>query len=257
MTPDVVVDIGNSRVKWGRCWKKYDGVMGDTCTLPPDQTAWENQVAVWGLKLSGLCWVVASVQPDTLALFRAWVEASGGIVQLIDDYRLLPIRVDVDVPERVGIDRLLAAVGCRVIIPAGLPVVIINAGTAITVDLLDGSDVFRGGVILPGPRLMAVSLHQFTAQLPLLDIHDVPAGNPPGRNTHEAIAAGVMAAIKGGCQFLVDKYTAACGRHPFIVLTGGSVGDLFGYNFGPEAIPSALFEPLVLHGIRIAAEALP
>ena len=82
----------------------------------------------------------------------------------------LPLRVELEKPDHVGIDRLLDAVAVNSRRAPGVPAVIIDAGSAVTVDLVDGAGAFRGGAILPGLRLMAKSLHDYTALLPLIEL---------------------------------------------------------------------------------------
>jgi type III pantothenate kinase len=253
MTPDVVVDIGNTRIKFGWC---IADEITRTASLPSDdQGAWGVQLATWGLSRR-LRWAVASVHPERLNQFREWAAARGDEVVAIDDWRQLPVRVEVDEPGKVGIDRLLNAVAFRPLLPKGTPGVIIDVGTAITVDLLDERHTFVGGAILPGPRLMFESLHRQTAKLPLIDLHQVPNDDPPGRNTRDAMAAGVMAAVMGGADFLVREYASLCSNPPWVMMTGGALGALADYHFDHGG--NTQTDPtLTLDGIRIAAEGLP
>jgi type III pantothenate kinase len=219
MSPRLVADIGNTRINWGIC--SADG-LADAAAVPPDDpAAWAEQLKAW--QLDGPCaWAIAGVHPARRDRLTAWLRGRGDAVRVIADYRELPLRVDVDAPERVGIDRLLNAVAVLPRVPAGTAAVIIDAGSAVTVDLVDGAGVFRGGAIFPGLRLMARALHEHTAQLPLIETpHD--ADPPlPGRNTAAAIQAGITSAVVGGIDRLVELYLARSG--PAIVyFTGGSV----------------------------------
>lgn len=248
MRPAVVVDIGNSRMKWGRV---ESGSITSTASLAPDDPAsWSITRAAWDRPRT---WAVASVNPGLTERFRAWVATHGGDVVEISDPKLVPIQLDLEEPVRVGIDRLLAALAAKRRVGAGQPVIVISAGTAITVDLVDDDGIFRGGAILPGPWLMARSLHDYTAKLPLLELHQVPAIDPPGRNTREAITAGVMAAQIGACQVLVAEYASLCRKVPQVVMTGGSLGILIDAHFGPEILVSGPY-PLVLEGILATVE---
>lgn len=253
MTPDVVVDIGNTRMKWG--WVTSDSPRMKVASLPPDdEAAWSQQLS--NLPTSGpLAWAVASVHPARLKRLAAWIETRGERCQVID-HSHITLSVDVDEPRRVGIDRLLNALAARHRCPDGEPVVIIDAGSAVTVDLLDERNVFRGGAILPGPRLMARSLHEHTALLPDLPIHEIPSADPPGRNTDDAITVGIMAALMGGCAMLVDEYMAISSRPPTVLMTGGAIGYLLDFDFSVGTQAGGPY-PLTLEGIRIAAEALP
>src|SRR6185312_8188631 len=106
----------------------------------------------------------------------------------------LPLRVLVQQLDHVGIDRLLDAVAANSRRPAGVPAIIIDAGSAVTVDLVDEAGAFTGGAILPGLRLMAKALHDYTALLPLVD---PPTQAPPlpGTATIPAIESGIFWAV--------------------------------------------------------------
>ena len=116
-------------------------------------------------------WAVASVNPPATLRFIGWSYNHGGTV-VFEDRDFLPIRVNVDFPDKVGIDRLFGALAARAMVPPGTPAITVDVGTAATVNLIDADGVFQGGAILPGPRLMARALNEFTAKLP----HSEPAG---------------------------------------------------------------------------------
>jgi type III pantothenate kinase len=252
MRPDVVVDIGNTRVKWG--WGP-PGEPLQLASLPPDDpAAWDAQLARLPAPAGRRTWAMAGVHPDRLTRLKAWVEARGDAVRVIT-HADVPLRIDVDEPDRVGIDRLLAALAARRrAVP--WPAVIIGVGTAVTVDLVDGSGVFRGGVIFPGPRLMADALHAGTARLPLVEADSIPGTEAPGRNTADAIRAGIRAAVVGAAYLLVDLYAAAAPA-PWVFVTGGAAGGLGRLDFGEGVQGTRAVPGLVLEGVRLAAEALP
>jgi type III pantothenate kinase len=254
MTPNVVVDIGNTRIKWGRC-DLFDVPPDESASLRPDDPpAWERQLAEW--RLTGVRWALASVHPERLEHFRRWTETRGDSALVIDNYRQLSLKVDMPYPERVGIDRLLNALAFLPHLPAGTPGVVIDVGTAVTIDLLDEEHVFRGGAILPGPRLMFESLHRQTAKLPLVQTHAVPAASIPGKTTEEAMTAGIAASQVGAVEYLVREYAHISRVQPRVMMTGGAVGALFGHKF--EGVAWSATDPLLtLRGIQLAAEALP
>jgi type III pantothenate kinase len=252
VTPDVVADIGNSRMKIG--WCRDNAVVAVSSLATDDPASWDCAI---DLALDPpIRWAVASVHPERLGQFLAWAAARGDEVAVIDNVRQLPLRVEVDEPDRVGIDRLLNAVSLARKLPPATAGIIIDVGTAVTVDLLDERHVFVGGAILPGPRLMFESLHRQTAKLPLIDLHRVPSHDPPGRNTRDAMTAGVMAAILGAADLLVREYAGGCRNPPWVVMTGGALGVLADYHF--EGIDNTMTDStLTLDGIRIAAGELP
>ncbi len=247
MRPDVVVDVGNSRIKWGLCGP--DAVR-DSCSLPADEpAAWEQQCQRW--ELAANCqWIVTGVHPQRREQLIAWLRARGQRVRMLDDPTELPLRVLLERPDHVGVDRLLDAVAANSRRKAGVPAVVIDAGSAVTVDLLDANGAFLGGAILPGMRLMAKALHDYTALLPLLAPPEKPPA-VPGTSTPAAMEAGIFWAVAGGVQALIGLSGAALGWPGHIFLTGGDGGRL------QAAFPEAqLWPEMTLEGIRLSAETL-
>jgi type III pantothenate kinase len=247
MTPNVVVDVGNSRIKWGLCGP--DAVR-ETCSLAPDDpAAWKQQMQLWTIA-RGL-WVVSGVHPERRDRLVVWLQECGQRVQVLDDPNDLPLRVLVARPDHVGVDRLLDAVAANRRRTAEMPAVVIDAGSAITVDLIDRSGAFVGGAILPGMRLMAKALHDYTALLPLLPPPDKPP-SVPGTTTPAAMELGIFWAVAGGIALLLREYRSLCRSAMEVFLTGGDAARL--HPVFPEA---HLWPEMTLEGIRLTAEALP
>lgn len=119
-------------------------------------------------------------------------------------------------PEKVGVDRLLAASEAR---HRHGDAVVVDNGTALTVDAVTRAGVFLGGAIAPGMALMARALHEGTEGLPLVPLDTVvPRG--PGRFTEEAIAVGIHHGFSGMIQRLVRVVGGSLDR-PTLVATGG------------------------------------
>jgi type III pantothenate kinase len=248
MTPDIVVDVGNTAIKWGRC---SFGRVTEACSLPPDAAnIWDEQVHRWQLS-SPLVWVVAGVHPQRRTSFVEYVRRRGDSVHVLITASSLPLRVLLEKPDHVGIDRLLDAVAANSRRRAGTPAVVIDAGSAVTVDALDESGAFVGGAILPGLRLMAAALHEHTALLPPIQ---VPRQRPeaPGKSTVTAMETGIFWAVAGGVQALIGSYAVSVGSPLHVILTGGD-GALL-QTVLPEA---QLWPTMTLEGIRLSAEALP
>lgn len=252
MTPDVVVDIGNSRMKWGRCLPTVEN--GGWVSLPLDDlNAWDDQAEAWGIDETAW-WAVASVNPDVTETFEQWRRTKGGTCVVFDKPSQVPIRLAVDEPDAVGIDRVLNAFAAHCLAHPQ-PAIIVSVGTAATVDLIDAQGVFHGGAIFPGPRLMAYALHAHTAKLPLVDADTLPAVVAPGKNTEDAILAGIRAAVVGATILLATHY-ADESEPPWVFVTGGAAGDLEQFNFGPRFKGTRAVPTLTLDGLRIAAEGL-
>jgi type III pantothenate kinase len=240
--PDLVVDIGNTRIKWGRC---AGGRVAETAALPADAPeAWDAQLALWGLR-GPLSWAVTSVHPARCDALAEWARRRGDAVEVVDEARL-PLVVRLEHPRRVGIDRLLDAVAANSRRRPGVPAVIVDAGSAVTVDSVDGDGAFVGGAILPGVRLMALALHEHTALLPLIQVSSVPP--VPGTSTPAAMAAGIFWSVAGGVRALVELLAEQAGTRPDVFLTGGD-GPLLHAALGPDV---QLWPAMTLEGIRLS-----
>jgi len=159
--------------------------------------------------------LVASVNPPALA--RLATLAPAAAMRVAGRDFPIPLRTDVESPDRVGTDRLLGALAAHR--RTGGPCVTVDVGTAITVNAVRADGVFLGGAILPGPDLMARALADGTAQLPPVDLSiDAP---PIGRSTAQAIAAGVRIGAAGAVAALVAAVRHAVGPHAPVFVTGG------------------------------------
>jgi type III pantothenate kinase len=250
MTPDVVVDVGNSRLKWGVI---QDGRVTEVMRLPlNDPAAWDAALAKLPPTKRARQWAAASVNPPALSQFMGWSYNHGSTVPF-EDREFIPIELNVDFPEKVGIDRLFGAVAAKALRPEGVPAITVDVGTAVTVNFIDGNGVFCGGAIMPGPRLMALSLHRFTAKLPLVEA-DIIDDFSPGKNTADAIKLGLDAMLNGGVMALLSLFADQCETNPWLFLTGGAEPLLTARM--PSITETHIVPTLVLEGIRIAAESL-
>jgi type III pantothenate kinase len=258
MIPDVVVDIGNSRMKWGHC---IEGRVAEMVSLPlDDPCAWEDELAKQPPpRAYARQWAIASVNEPALLRFMGWNYSEGGTA-VIEYNRFLPLRVQVDEPESVGIDRLMNAVAAHHF-AGNRPAVTVGIGTAVIADLVDESGAFLGGAILPGPQLMARSLHEHTAKLPLVDASNLHAVSCPGYDTRRAIELGISSAVGGAIARLIAAYSQLAGSPPVVCFTGGGMGPFTDIDddelWTPDPADTHFVPTLTLEGIRIAAEALP
>lgn len=151
---------------------------------------------------------------------REWVEAleTGLKYFLVLDSRAkLPVEVRYRTPETLGSDRIAAAAGANFLQP-DRDVLIIDAGTAITYEIVEASGVYLGGNISPGMTMRFRALHQFTEKLPPVGAQErIPW---MGTSTETAIQAGVVNGIvyemDGYIQDVRKKYPDV-----FVFLTGG------------------------------------
>src|SRR5262245_24852982 len=129
---DAVVDIGNSRIKFCRCDER--GLILPVRGLTAgDHAACDKLVQEWEFK-PGRIWAVASTHPTRRTEFIDWAEARGDYVQVLDATAKVPIVSDVEEPGRVGIDRVLNALAAKSHLKPGQPAIVVDAGSAVTVD---------------------------------------------------------------------------------------------------------------------------
>ena len=252
MRPNVVVDVGNTRIKWGLCGSGPGCDIVRVVSLGDDIDEWDRQLA--GLALTGNDWVVAGVQPQRADRHGDWLRSRGQRVVSLAGASSLPLAVNLEHPDRAGIDRLLDAVAAKSRLRPGPGAVLIDAGSAVTVDWLDESHTFQGGCIFPGLDLMAEALHRYTALLPRVTVtHPVPT--LPGKSTIPAMQVGLLLAVSGGIREAVRLYSEAATTPPEVFFTGGQAPLLAGAMQPP--VSWTLWPEQTLVGILRAAEALP
>ena len=189
---------------------------------------------------------VASVNPPALARLVALAKEMHLAKPLVagDDFPI-PMRTDVDEPERVGADRLLAALAAYRRTRSAC--IVVDCGTAITVNAVRAGGVFVGGAIFPGLAMMAEALARGTALLPAAA---VPERAPPvGKNTEQAIAAGILHGAAGAVANLIIVASEVVGSDAAVFLTGGDAARLA--EFLPPDCRDVTPD-LVLEGLAIA-----
>lgn len=161
----------------------------------------------------------ATVVPGGLDVVRetlACMNSSGFEAACLET---VPMEVDYATPDTLGVDRVLACLGAREL-GAG-PFVVVDCGTATTVNAVDGDGVFRGGAIGPGLDAMAAAMGRATPFLPGAE----PAAleRLPARSSAGAVAAGVWIGWVGLVDRLIDDCAAPAAR---ILVTGGRASHL-------------------------------
>lgn len=246
MTPDIVVDIGNSRIKWGWC---KGGRVERVSNLGDDVAEWDREILDFAGKPN---WAIVSVHPERLRSFIAWLGIRGDSASIIDRREQIPIPIRIKDPDSAGLDRLSACLAATSLHGPG-PLMVVQAGTAVVLNLVSYRGEFRGGAILPGFHLMAKALADGTAKLPGVDFTG-PEDIFPGENTDDAIKRGIYWSILGAVVMFRSAYSVMQDDENLkLILTGGDAPLLL-----PEIKPPVHHVPtLTLEGIRLAAEGLP
>ena len=167
---------------------------------------------------------VAALARDALDLPLARMERDAPI----------PIGRKLDPEAIVGEDRLLNAAGAYDKLQQAC--IVVDAGTAVTVDFIDGEGTFHGGAILPGAAMMLDALHRGAAQLPQVEF--ARPEEPIGHSTQQAMRSGAFHGLRGAVRELAEKYAEFYRAYPKIIATGGDAAALFeGYELVEAIVP--------------------
>lgn len=244
--PFLAIDVGNTRLKWALYQAPRPGATviaqgaeflenidkladGPWASLTPPSTMLGCIVAGDAARRR------VEDQMELWEVPARWVVASESEAGLTNGY---------DYPTRLGADRWVAMIGAwhrmRAQGPAR-PIVVAMVGTAVTVEAIDASGRFLGGLILPGHGIMLRALESGTAGLhvPTGDVRDFPT------NTSDALTSGGTYAIAGAMDRMVHNLRTHCGSEPKCFMTGGA-----GWKMAPSlTTPFELVDNLIFDGL--------
>ncbi len=166
----------------------------------------------------------------------------------IGDDLPIPVGTCIDADARPGQDRLLNAAAAFDRFRQAC--VVIDAGTAVTIDFVDGEGTFHGGAIAPGAQMQLDALHQWTDALPALAFA-APDPEPFGPNTTQAMLQGVFHGIRGMVRHITERYAEAYRAYPAVIATGGDAHHLF----DTDELVEHIVDDLTLHGMLAALRA--
>jgi type III pantothenate kinase len=169
----------------------------------------------------------------------------------LTDKSRLPFKIKYETPETLGPDRIAAVAGAWYHYPDE-KVLVIDAGSAVTFDYLDGKS-YLGGNISPGLSMRFKALHKFTSHLPLAST--VEKYSSPGKNTLEAITAGVTDGLIFEILEYIKRFRTK-NQGVKVIITGGDGGFLrerigSGIDFFPDLVMEGLNEILILNEGKI------
>ncbi len=157
---------------------------------------------------------ISSVFPKLNAEIRKKIKIFCGIEPFFLSYKDCNIKIDIEKPEKIGIDRVLNCKGALEIF--GYPCIVIDIGTAVTIDVVDKNKIFIGGFILPGPELWINSLKN-TALIKEINYKKTKF---LGKDTSSAINLGMEEGISGAIERIVEKLKKKY-KISKVILTGG------------------------------------
>ena len=225
----VLVDIGNTRIKWaslerGRLVDRGSAVHRDSldegvaafdAALPPKPRIIASNVA--GASVAARLEALVAARPGaSLELVAASAERFG-------------VRCAYADPTRLGVDRWVAVLAAHHATRAAACV--LNAGTAVTFDAVDSGGAHLGGLILPGAGLLAAALDRHTSNIGCTAPATAVARGLEllGRNTDEAVGHGAWLALAAALDRAVATVASALGVTPVVYLTGGDADALHGW----------------------------
>jgi type III pantothenate kinase len=237
----VAVDIGNSGMKLGRfAGESSENERSGRLPTPSATLDLPIEHATGAFDAAQLAdWCTSNVGADTRWSIGSVHRGAGeALAKTIDPWarqlgvawpfrRLapqdLPMPIRVDEPARVGIDRLLAAFAANRLRAPQKAAIVIDLGTAITVDLVEVDGGFAGGAILPGIGTAGSALADQTDALPHIQLpHSSAPPTPLGKSTTAAIEAGLYWGAIGAIEKLVSELSEAMPTPPDLFITGGA-----------------------------------
>jgi len=167
--------------------------------------------------------IISSVNPETEMFLVEYIQKKLSIrPKIVKKDILIPITIQAEQPEKVGTDRLINALAAFE--RTRNWTLVIDAGTAITIDVVNDKGAFVGGIIAPGIDISSKALHQCTSLLPEVSVkkpHSVI-----GKNTEEAINSGIYWGTIGMVNRIVNMVCDEIKCHPAIIATGGNANIL-------------------------------
>jgi type III pantothenate kinase len=248
----LLVDIGNSRVKWARL--EYDVLGEQRAAAHHGWSAEDWRAALFGdARVDRVLAASVAGEASIAALDTVTRAVTGrGIERVTTQRAACGVVNGYADPGLLGVDRWLAVIGAYGRVRGAC--VVADIGTAATIDVVAADGRHCGGYIVPGPHLMVASLMQGTS-----DLASFRATSPPGGGA--AFADNTRDAIEHGCRVALAAWVERCVRDaervvavaPRLLLTGGAVPELRAYlGTAGEEVPD-----LVLRGLAAIAQSRP
>ena len=254
---NLLIDLGNGRMKWARS-SKVDWCVGATLVLDDAITLATALDRRWGEEIERPDKVVISVVGGTeyFEVIRDWVETRWQLElqQVIPQKKMLGVTNLYHPPESLGSDRWAAMIAAWDI--TGGATCVVDAGTTMTVDMLNAHGEYKGGVIFPGFSLLGRALAQNTAKLApkVQSQYDFDVAPPAlGQDTVTGVSAGLFHGFLGAFSAIVATARSADGVDARIIVTGGQAEMLLKHS-DLEMIhaPDLVLRGLALIGAKAA-----
>jgi type III pantothenate kinase len=220
----LAIDIGNTNILIGGL--KDDQIMfkariATDRTRTSDQYGVEikNMIEALGFRIDQIsdCIIASVVPPVFNSVCTGVIKIIGKKPMVVGPGLKTGLNIHVDVPSQVGSDRIVIAVAALAEYKA--PLILIDMGTATTIEVVEPENVYMGGVIFPGVRVALDALTSRAAQLPGISL-DQPR-QVIGKNTVDCMRSGTMYGNAAMIDGLIDRIEEELGHSSTIIATGG------------------------------------
>jgi len=233
----LIIDVGNSQVKLAVFAQPHVPRVHVVEKLTVDnlKPIFDEYPAIGSIILSS----VTPYPPQV----DEYLQQKGHYLQLTHDTPL-PFVVEYATPHTLGKDRIAAVAGARALFP-DVPVLVIDAGTCITYDLITADNRYLGGGISPGIQMRYKAMHTFTGGLPLLEYQPEVQASLIGNSTAQCMDSGVKNGVLAEMEGLIKQYQSQFDRLT-TVISGGD------YKYFEKYIKSNIFATpnIVVQGLK-------
>lgn len=238
----LLVDLGNTRLKWASCaqdaWRAAPAVVHRQDIAACIQ-AWDT------IEKPDSVWIASVVDAAFTDALRAWCAAhwQADVHIITAGAQAHGVRNSYESPATLGADRWCALIAAR----ASAPCIVVDAGSAVTIDALSGDGTFMGGVILPGLGMMRTILDERTGL-----IRDTSGRDDDvlARATAGGVASGTLIGLAGAVDAIVAAQREKLGASAPVLLCGGDGAMLLARLHAMRVTPAP---DLVLRGLAIMA----
>ena len=210
----LAIDIGNTNIVIG-CIK--DDVIQFKARIATDRTRTSDQYGVEIKNMLETFGVKRTVPPVFNSVKTGVWKVIGKQPMVVGPGLKTGLNIHVDVPSQVGADRIVIAVAALAKYKA--PLILMDMGTATTIEVVEPENVYLGGVIIPGVMVSLDALTSRAAQLPGISL-DQPK-SVIGKNTVDCMRSGMMYGTAAMIDGIVDRMEEELGHKATLVATGG------------------------------------
>jgi len=244
----LLLDIGNSRLKWATSQNKMD-ISAQTCFDYRQDDLLQYAEHVWSDILVDSIWISSVAAPSVYHSIYAWFKHKFGVEALLlrTPKQGVSVRLAYDVPEKLGSDRWAGMEAAYAV--SHDAVLVVSCGTAITLDVVDRQGMHKGGYICPGIGLMQNAVQAGTSAIKnvVADFLEAPY---LGTTTDSCVQSGVLMAVISLIRSTWNQARDEMNLQPVLWITGGDAEYIVSHLVG---LPVRYDPALVLNGVALIA----